>query len=148
MGIYYPSDSSLICHVRLPQNVFLYVNITHTKNLGKWPDPFFQRPRVSFVADPVCSAAPHPYETLSGQMDSTSPYLAPLSLGALWRYYLRQESRHGVIIPHVRICATQTLTRSFPRFFGFLLFSGYIYYKSAINNDVDKYSLIRRGVCC
>ncbi|MCJ7684177.1 MAG: hypothetical protein MUO68_07775 [Desulfobacteraceae bacterium] len=32
-----------------------------------------------------------------------------------------------------------------PLFFGFLLFSGCIYYKSATNNDVDKYSSMGRG---
>ena len=40
-SIYYPSDYSLTCHIRLPRNVFLHVYITHTKNLRKWPFPFF-----------------------------------------------------------------------------------------------------------
>jgi len=42
-------------------------------------------------------------EAIDCQMDSPSPCLSPVSFGAIWRYYLRQEP--GAVIPHAGICA-------------------------------------------
>jgi hypothetical protein len=41
-------------------------------------------------------------EALCDPMASAGSHLSPLSLGALWRYYLRQEP--DAVMLHVRFC--------------------------------------------
>ena len=50
-SIYYPSDYSLTCHIRLPRNVFLHVYNTY-KKFKEMAISVFQCRLVSSVPDP------------------------------------------------------------------------------------------------
>lgn len=55
--------------------------------------------------EPQTSANLGSDEMSHGQMVPCYPRLSSLPFSSLWRHYLRQESCHGGIIPHVWICA-------------------------------------------